>query len=88
MPQDSMSNEPFLLIRSYVHNEPLFLLFHANNTLSALYKPLQQEFFSVFSFFLSQKNKHDPMFSQGFLENQSFNTKIKIKLMFVLINKF
>jgi hypothetical protein len=28
------------------------------------------------------------MFSQGFLENQSFNTKTKIKLVFVLINKF
>jgi hypothetical protein len=32
---------------------------------------------------------HDLMlFSQGFLGNQSFNTKTKIKLVFVLINKF
>ena len=56
-----------------------------------LIKPLHQEFFGVFPFFSlskKKKNKHDPMFSQGFLGNQSFNTKTKINLVFVLTIKF
>jgi len=44
-------------------------------------KPLHQEFFGVFPF--SQNTKHDPMFSQGFLGNQSLVQKIEIMLMFV-----
>ena len=60
----------------YVHDMPLFL-FNANNTptrvLPLFTNPLQQEFFGVFLF--SLKTTHDPMFSQGFLGNQSFITK-------------
>jgi hypothetical protein len=44
---------------------------------------LHQELFGVFPFF-SPKTIHDPMFSQGFLENQGLSTKTKIKLVFVL----
>jgi hypothetical protein len=63
----------------------IFLLFEcalepSNIPAGAPYNPasfrVHQELFGVFPFFLSKKkNKHDPMFSQGFLENQSFNTK-------------
>ena len=55
---------------------------------SVLTKPLTKNSLVFSLFFLSKKKKHDPMFSQGFLGNQSFNTKAKIKLVFVLINKF
>jgi hypothetical protein len=71
----------------------VFMMYlHANNILST---PLHQEFFGVFIFFSffsflskKKKNKYDPMFSQGFLGNQNFNIKTKIKLVFVIINKF
>jgi hypothetical protein len=40
----------------------------------------------MFPFF--PKTIYDPMFSKGFLGNQGFSTKTKIKLVFVLTNNF
>jgi hypothetical protein len=44
-------------------------------------KLLHQELFGVF--FFPPKTIHDPMFSQGFLENQGLSTKtiMKMKLL-------
>jgi hypothetical protein len=76
---------------SHVYDVPSFvLLLHANYTPTRahllLIKPLHQEFFGVFPF--SSKTMHDPIFSQGFLGNQGFSTKTRIKLVFVLIDEF
>jgi hypothetical protein len=53
------------------------MFFYVNNTPTRAHplfiKPLHREFFGVFLF--SPKTMHDPMFSQGFLGNQSFSTK-------------
>jgi len=60
-------------------------------TLSTLFthKTTAPRILWCFPFFFSfLKNKHNPMFSQGFLGNQSFNTKTKIKLVLVPTNKF
>jgi hypothetical protein len=59
---------------SCVHDMTSFLLsFHANNTPTRVHllltKPLHQEFFGMFLF--SQKTMCNPMFSKGFLGNQS-----------------
>ena len=71
----SLSNEPFLLIKSCV----FFLCVHANNILSTpLYlQNHRTKNHLVFFFPFSQNNKHDPMFSQGFLGNQSLVQKQK-----------
>jgi hypothetical protein len=52
----SLSNEPFLLIRSCVFMQ---ITYRPHLLLTKL---VYQEFFSVFLFF--PKNKHNPMFSQ------------------------
>jgi len=54
-----------------------FMLFRAHNTLGTpfTHKITTPRILWCVSFF--PKNMHDPMFSQGFLENQSFNTKWK-----------
>jgi len=68
----SLSNEPFLLIKS------LFFCVHANNILSTpLYLQNHYTKNSLVFFPFSQNNKHDPMFSQGFLGNQSVVQKQK-----------
>ena len=84
-----LSNEPFLLIKSCVFLCSWCTFMQITYWAHLLY--LQNHCTKnslVFFLFSSQNNKHDPMFSQGFLGNQSFNTKTKIKLVFVLINKF
>ena len=76
----SLSNEHFLLIKSCVFLCSWCTFMQITYwTHLLLTKPLYQEFFGVFPFFSlpKKKNKHDLMFSQGFLGNQSFNTKQK-----------
>lgn len=81
----SLSNEPFLLI-NHVFSFFVFMQITYWAHLCT-YKTITPRIFGrVFPF--SQNNKHDPMFSQGFLGNQSLVQKTEIMLVFVQTNKF
>ena len=88
----SLSNEPFLfnkiicflMFMMYLHFfYCLTQITHLNEHTLYRWNYCTKNYLVCFLFF-SPKTMHDPMFSQGFLENQGLSTKTKIKLVFVL----
>jgi hypothetical protein len=64
---------------SCVHDVPSFVVVsckktHLHKHTLSLIKSLHQELFGIF-LFSKKKTTHNPMFSQRFLGNKSFNTK-------------
>jgi len=74
---------------SHVHDVPYFLLlFHITHLHQhTLYSQNHCTKNSLVYFpFPKKKTMHDLMFFKGFWKNQSFSTKTKIKLVFVVID--